>query len=316
MSAPNPHESALVLGGQNPPPIDGAILGGLAGIEQTRKRLFDRFGEIYHPFRFETVKVDDNGEIIDREQKQSYFFTEQLNNDVLLEMVYIPAGSFVMGSEEYYNEQPPHLVDISEFQMGKYPITQRQYQAVMNINPSFFQEDDLLPVENVSWNNAQKFCETISHKTGKKYRLPSESEWEYACRARSATLFSCGNTITDRLANFSDGYIYREDSRDLYKRKTTPVGSYPANEIGLYDLHGNIWEWCQDRWHNNYQESPPDRRIWETGDSSNCRVLRGGSWLSDTWFCRSANRSYLSPESKNNSVSFRVVLSNDILLSW
>jgi formylglycine-generating enzyme required for sulfatase activity len=297
-----------VLGGQNPQLTCAVVLGGLAGTKQLQQKLLDRFGETHHLFSFEAINVDKNGNSISSQQKQNYFFSEYLSDDTLLEMVYVPSGAFIMGSEDYYNEQPPHLVNVSEFHVSKYPIAQSQYQALMGKNPSFFQGGDLLPVENVSWNDAQKFCQNLSDKTGNKYRLLSESEWEYACRAGTNTSFSYGDVITSQLANFSDGYIYREQSKTAYHRQTTVVGSFPANNFGLHDLHGNVWEWCQDTWHNNYQGSPPTSSIWESGDSS-CKVLRGGSWLSDAWFCRSTNRSFLSPESKNYSVGFRVAFS-------
>jgi formylglycine-generating enzyme required for sulfatase activity len=297
-----------VLGGQNPPPINAAVLGGIAGEERIGQKLSDRFGEIHHLFKFETARINNLGESIDRQQKHSYFFTEYLHNEIHLEMIFIPQGQFMMGSEDYYNEQPCHLVDIPAFHISKYPITQSQYRSIMGVNPSFFTGEDRLPVENVSWNDTKKFCHNLSEYTGKNYRLPSESEWEYICRAGTNTAYSFGDMLTAELANFGDGYIYKENLIRSYQRKTTPVGIFPANNFGAYDTHGNIWEWCEDLWHKNYHNAPGDRRIWESGETSSCRVLRGGSWLSDPWFCRSSSRSYLSPESKNNVVGFRVAL--------
>jgi formylglycine-generating enzyme required for sulfatase activity len=308
MAETSPTNIDAVLGGQNPPLTTAAVLGGLNRIEQLQQKLFDRFGEIHHLFSFETLGINKNGTITHSTHKQNYFFSKHLSDDIDIEMVYVPGGSFIMGSNDYYNEQPPHLVNISEFHVSKYPITQAQYQLVMGKNPAFFQGGDLLPVENISWNDAGQFCQNLSDRTGSKYRLLSESEWEYACRAGTNTPFLFGDAIAPRLANFSDGYIYREQSTTSYHRQTTAVGSFPANNFGLHDLHGNVWEWCQDLWHNNYQGSPTTGSVWDSGDSS-CRVLRGGSWLSDPWFCRSTNRSYLSPESKNYSVGFRVVFS-------
>ncbi len=308
MSRANLTSTDAILGGKTPPPVDAAVLGGSAGVERFRQTLFDRFGEIHQLFRFETIGLNNAGEIISHQQRHSYLFTEYLQNEIALDMMLIPQGVFLMGSEDYYNEQPCHEVNLPDFHISKYPITQAQYRSVMDVNPSFFTTEERLPIENVSWNDAKKFCQNLSESTGKKYRLPSESEWEYACRAGTSTAYSCGGSLTERFANFGDGYLYKEDRNRQYHRKTTPVGSFPANNFGLYDTHGNIWEWCEDLWHRNYQGAPNNSRVWEGGETSSCRVLRGGSWLSDPWFCRSSNRSYLSPESKNNVVGFRVAL--------
>jgi eukaryotic-like serine/threonine-protein kinase len=164
--------------------------------------------------------------------------------------------------------------------MGRYPITQSQYQAVMGYNPSGFQEDGAnRPVEKVSWEDAIAFCEKLSQKTQRTYRLPSEAEWEYACRAGTTTPFYCGKTITTDLANCDEG-------------ATTAVGSFPPNAFGLFDIHGNVWEWCADHWHPNYQGAPTDGSSWTTGGDSNCKLLRGGFWGSLPWGCRSAIRYY------------------------
>ncbi len=229
-------------------------------------------------FKFETVTVDQKGEIVERDSnKQAKFFKEDLGNGVNLEMVSIPGGKFLMGTEdeeierlvkEYDNEwirveKPQHEVTVSPFYMGKYPITQAQYQQVMGKNPSYFKGDER-PVEQVSWDDAVEFCQRLSKQTGTEYRLPSESEWEYACRAGTTTKYYFGDDITSDLANYGDNV-----------GETTSVGQYSPNAFGLYDMHGNVWEWCQDDWHDNYQDAPTDGRAWVSGGL--IKVRRGGS---------------------------------------
>jgi formylglycine-generating enzyme required for sulfatase activity len=188
---------------------------------------------------------------------------ETLPGNIKLEMVKIPAGSFLMGlmgteeaevirwGKEYETdifkwEMPQHRVNLQEFYLGKYPVTQEQYQAIMEHNPSHFKDNPNNPVEKVSWNGAQKFCQKLNDKTKKNYRLPSEAEWEYACRAGTTTSFYFGETISTDQANYDGNYIFGKGKRGVYRQKTTPVGSFPANKFGLYDLHGNVWEWCED----------------------------------------------------------------------
>ncbi len=185
-------------------------------------------------------------------------FKEDLGNGVLLEMVEIPGGTFLMGSPEDEplredSEGPQHKVTVQPFFMGKFPVTQEQYEAIMGKNPSSFKGKNK-PVECVSWDNAVEFCAKISQRTGKPYRLPSEAEWEYACRAGSTkpTPFHFGDTITTDLANYNGNYTYGSAPKGQYRQQTTDVGSFPANAFGLYDIHGNIWEWCEDCWFDNY----------------------------------------------------------------
>ena len=182
--------------------------------------------------------------------------TIHLGNGITLELVRIPGGEFLMGSPEGEgsdNEKPQHKVTVPEFWMGKYPVTQAQYSAVIGKNPSHFKGKNL-PVEQVNWNDAIEFCKRLSRKTGKSYRLPSEAEWEYACRAGTTTRYFFGDDLTQQQANF-----------DLNLGKTSPVGTYPANAFGLHDMHGNVWEWCQDYWHGNYDGAPMDGRAWTKG---------------------------------------------------
>ncbi|MCU0569009.1 MAG: SUMF1/EgtB/PvdO family nonheme iron enzyme [Oculatellaceae cyanobacterium Prado106] len=275
-------------------------------------------------FAFESVTVDATGKVIRHQPGEAQQWVEDLGNGVALEMVNIPGGSFLMGSprdEEgrYDSESPQHRVAIAPFFMGKYPITQSQYQAVMGSNPSHFQENGAhRPVEEVSWEMAIAFCQKLSQKTRRDYRLPSEAEWEYACRAGTTTPFHFGETITTDLANFQgtdweySGTIYSgsygKAPKGQYREETIPVGQFPPNTFGLFDMHGNVWEWCVDYWHPNYQGAPTDGRAWITGGDSGSRLLRGGSWCSNPLSCRSANRGRNTPDDRDRNFGFRVVL--------
>jgi len=262
-----------------PPPAPPRKKGG--GIYPTRK------------FEFEYAKIDTNLKIT-RYRSQAELFTEDLGNGVVLEMVAIPGGSFIMGSPEekeagrFNFESPQHQVTIQPFYMGKFTITQEQYAAVMGKNPSHF-PGKKRPVEKVNWDDAVEFCAKLSNKTGKKYQLPSEAQWEYACRAGTKTPFHFGETITTDLANYDGNYTYGSAPKGNYRKETTDVGSFPANAFGLHDMHGNVWEWCDDKWHENYIDAPSDGSSW-LGENDNIKCLRGGSWLYYPKFCRSASR--------------------------
>jgi len=274
-------------------------------------------------FDFDVVIVDAKAQKIDHSKGQASYFTEDLGKGISLEMAVIPAGSFQMGSPETEeghsdDESPQHEVTLASFCLGKYPITQAQWQAVaalpqvnrkLDPNPSRFKGKDL-PVEQVSWYDAVEFCSRLSQKTGKKYRLPSEAEWEYACRANTTTPFHFGETITPELANYDGNYTYGSGTKGKYRQQTTPVGSFKvANSFGLYDMHGNIWEWCADHWHSNYQGAPTDGSAWlvSNDNENHSRMLRGGSWLVNPRLCRSAARDFVVPGSRYDSVGFRVV---------
>ncbi|MDY6990988.1 MAG: formylglycine-generating enzyme family protein [Cyanobacteriota bacterium] len=248
--------------------------------------------------KLDVITVNIKGEEINRHSYKAVFFTEDLGNGVMLEMVAIPGGTFMMGSTENEaarsdDESPQHEVTLQPFYMSKYPITQNQYQAIMGENPSHFKGGNR-PVECVSWCNATKFCQKLSQKTWKTYRLPSESQWEYACRAGTTTPFYFGETITSELGNYNGKYIYGKAPQGKYREETTDVGSFPLNAFGLYDMHGNVWEWCADDWHKNYQGAPTDGSAWlELSDEKNSTiVLRGGSWIDFPFYCRSAFRYY------------------------
>jgi formylglycine-generating enzyme required for sulfatase activity len=207
------------------------------------------------------------------------------------------------------NEYPQHQVSIAPFFMSKYPITQAQYEAIAGHNPSHFKGANR-PVEQVSWDEAVEFCDRLSQKTGKHYRLPSEAEWEYACRANTTTPFHFGKTITSELANYKGDETYNDEPEGLYREQTTDVGSFSPNAFGLYDMHGNVWEWCADPWHEDYKGAPNDGRAWEMeSDRDNMRrLLRGGSWNFYPQYCRSAYRNGFTRAYRNNLIGFRVLL--------
>jgi formylglycine-generating enzyme required for sulfatase activity len=246
---------------------------------------------------------------------QAERFAEDLGNGVQLEMVYVPKGSFTMGSDESEDEKPLHLVGISDFYMGRYQITQKQYLILMGENPAKWPGAQL-PVEQVSWHDAQFFCEQLSARAGKEYRLPSEAEWEYACRAMSNTPFNFGETIDTNIANYNGGYIYQSgrekvygEAEGIYRESTVPVDSFPANDFGLSQMHGNLWEWCADEW-GKYPgaEDAGSKSSWSPADA---RIIRGGSWYNVPNHCRSAFRNRESAQAKNSQIGFRVVCEPD-----
>jgi formylglycine-generating enzyme required for sulfatase activity len=221
--------------------------------------------------------------------------------DFKLEMVEVPGGKFIMGSDEYDSEKPIHKVTVNAFKIGKYPVTQAQYEAVMGTNPSHFAGNPQRPVENVSWFDAQTFCEKLSELTAQKYRLPTEAEWEYACRAGTQTRFSFG----DDDSQLGDYAWFKDNSNN----KTHPVGEKKANPWELYDMHGNVWEWCEDSWHENYKNAPNNGSSWnENHSQTSARILRGGSWFDVPWSCRSAYRDRYYAVYWFNLIGFRVAL--------
>ncbi len=272
---------------------------------------------------------------VDRTTKYVQTFTEKLGADVELTMVLIPDGKFLMGSlaeEEGHlsRESPQHEVTIPEpFFMGPHPITQAQWRRVallpqikrkLEPEPSSFKdEDDDLPVNTVSWLNAQEFCGRLSRYTKHSYRLPSEAEWEYACRAGTTTPFHFGETIDAQLANYEaqdweyEGKIYPgkygEGELGENRKQTTPVGSLgAANDFGLSDMHGNVWEWCEDDWHDSYENAPTDGSAWlDSKNKNNEKVLRGGSWSRNPHYCRSAYRNRYNTDDQDFNIGFRVV---------
>ena len=249
---------------------------------------------------------------------------EPLGDDFTLEMVRIPAGQFLMGSldnepNRYDNESPQHQVTVAWFLMGRTPITQAQWRFVarlpqqeinLNLDPARFKGANR-PVESVTWHEAVEFCARLSVHTGRDYRLPSEAEWEYACRADTTTPFCFGDTLSTDLANYrGTATPYNGGPKGKYREETTEVGAFPANPWGLSDMHGNVWEWCQDVWHANYEEAPADGSPWVEGGDPKRRVLRGGSWSYFPRYCRSACRGSNNPGARFNDLGFRVVCSS------
>ena len=191
------------------------------------------------------------------------------------EMVTVPPGQFIMGSNDaWYNEKPVHTVSIKSFTMGKYNVTFKEYDEFCDATGRSKPKDEgwgrgNRPVINVNWNDAKAYCQWLSDQTGKEYRLPSEAEWEYACRAGSTGKYCFGDD-----ENQLENYAWYLDNSG---KKTHPVGEKKPNQFGLYDMHGNVWEWCEDGWHDSYKGAPTDGSIWSSG--SGLRVLRGGSWF-------------------------------------
>ncbi|MBT9313681.1 formylglycine-generating enzyme family protein [Leptothoe kymatousa] len=252
-----------------------------------------------------------------------------LPSEVLpLHMVLVPGGTFIMGSPEDEsgrrdNEGPQHAVTVSSFFMGRYPVTQAQWRAVVALpkaernlaeNPSNFKGDNH-PVDSVSWYDAVEFCQRLAQHTKLPYRLPSEAEWEYACRAGTQTPFYFGDTIANNLSNYNSNYTYGDGRKSDYREATTLVNEFGiANVFGLSDMHGNVWEWCEDLWHNSYQNAPTDGRGWIAAKDSDNRVLRGGSCLNNPKNCRSAFRDNHSPDVHDLNNGFRLACSSPRIL--
>ncbi|MGB3516029.1 MAG: formylglycine-generating enzyme family protein, partial [Elainellaceae cyanobacterium] len=248
-----------------------------------------------------------------------WHYVEQLSQRISIEMVAIPSGRFLMGSPEGEGdnrERPQHQVTVPPFFMGRYPITQAQWQSVaampkvekdLETDPSRF-KGDMCPVERVSWEDAMEFCARLSAHTGRSYGLPSEAEWEYACRAGTTTPFHFGETISPEVANYRGTSTYGDGPKGEYREETTPVAYFGvANTFGLCDMHGNVWEWCLDSWHGNYEGAPTDESAWDAGRARDTRVRRGGSWNFDPRNCRSAYRGISYPANRYDYFGFRVV---------
>ncbi|HMZ82570.1 MAG TPA: formylglycine-generating enzyme family protein, partial [Acidobacteriota bacterium] len=234
-------------------------------------------------------------------------------NRIGMEFILISPGSFLMGSPESEadretDEGPQHKVTISQpFYLGKYEVTQAEWKVVMEDNPSEF-PGERLPVDSVSWDDCQEFLKKLNARNdGYTYRLPSEAEWEYACRAGSKTPFSFGEKVTMKQVNFSGNFPYGDDPETDGQGKPVSVGSYPANAWGLYEMHGNVREWCQDWLQVDYTDAPTDGRPWVSGPETQYRVLRGGAWNVNARDCRSATRSGNTPDATDNSYGLRVV---------
>jgi formylglycine-generating enzyme required for sulfatase activity len=243
-------------------------------------------------------------------QKQENVAPRVITNSLGMKFALIPKGKFMMGSPPSEKERKMDEVlreeNISrDFYMGVHEVTQEQYEKLMGENPSGFKGPNL-PVETVSWDDAVSFCRKLSElreeaKAGRKYRLPSEAEWEYACRAGTVTPFHFGGELNGTRANCEGKYPYGTNVKGPYLGKTNLVGSYPANPWGLHDMHGNVWEWCADL----YGKNPADPQASRLGGD---RLLKGGSWNSSAKDCRAARRLRLTPVNKSNNRGFRVLL--------
>jgi len=250
------------------------------------------------------------------------------------ELVLLPTGRFQMGSPEHERriamaagsqkgwlarELPQHWVGIEKpVAMGRYPVTVGEWRAFaratgwqqsgeVNWEAPGFPQTDAHPVVGVNWYDAIEYVRWLSGATGRSYRLPSEAEWEYACRAGTKTAFSFGDTISTDQANYDGNFTYNGGARGAYRRGTTPAGMFPPNPWGLYDMHGNVWEWVQDVVHDNYEGAPLDGSAWEEGGDQARRILRGGSWLYNPRYLRAALRNGFSSALSNDIVGFRVV---------
>jgi formylglycine-generating enzyme required for sulfatase activity len=229
--------------------------------------------------------------------------TVMLSGDIALEMVWIPSGKFMMGRapgefESLDSEDPQREVIITGFWIGKYEVTQEQWQAVMGNNPAYF-KGEKRPVERVSWNKAQEFIEKLNEITRKKFRLPSEAEWEYACRAGTTTRFYWGD---DHDYSEIDEYAWYSGNSDS---QTHEAGQKRPNAWGLYDMSGNVWEWCEDDWHTSYHGAPTTGEPWIDSPRSHLRILRGGSWRNNN-YCRSATRADTNQSFPSGRVGFRL----------
>jgi formylglycine-generating enzyme required for sulfatase activity len=284
---------------------------------------------------FNVLVVNDKGRVTSQLEGHARFFVEDESKVGGLEMLEIPGGRFLMGSsaadadaayadakrydeeetrETVSAEMPQHAVDVRGFYMSRNEITQRQWRAVMGNLPPIERESvgDDLPVVNVSYRDAERFCERLSSMTGRLYRLPSEAEWEYACRAGTATPFAFGPTINPQVTNYNANAPFGQAEGRNSRRAMQPAGqSGSANAFGLYGMHGNVWEWCADYWHDGYNSAPTDGSVWDepNEDTRAYRVIRGGSWDSTANSCRSASRRKAAVVTATKKLGFRVVVS-------
>ncbi|NJK30853.1 MAG: formylglycine-generating enzyme family protein [Acaryochloris sp. SU_5_25] len=274
---------------------------------------------ILNSFEFEFTIVDRTGQTVDRQIRQAQFFNTELGETADLTMVAVSGGKFVMGAaategQPFAQALLAHWVTVKPFFLSKYPITQAQWQTVSQLpqinrpllaQPAHFVGEDH-PVESVSWLEAVEFCDRLSRYTGQTYRLPTEAEWEYTCRAGMSTPYATGPTLTPELANYNTQFAYAAETPGAYRPATTAVGSFSPNAFGLNDMHGNVWEWCADHWHADYQGAPTQGQAWIKDGQSALRSLRGGSWADHPAQVRSASRSGYPADGLNRMIGFRV----------
>jgi formylglycine-generating enzyme required for sulfatase activity len=270
-------------------------------------------------FAFETITVNLRGQETSRRRHTASCFKEALSHDVAITMVAIPGGAFVMGSSaaeraRLARERSQHRVSVSPFLMGQHPVTQAQWEYVarwpkverdLHPNPAYFQGAEL-PVESVSWHDATEFCARLTAHTGRAYRLPSEAEWEYACRGGTTSPFHHGGTTTSWLANYVGPYTYAAEAQGVYRQTTTPAGSFAPNAFGLYDMHGNVWEWSAERWHGAYRSASVCGKSLVAGGRYHWRSMRGGSWSDPPVRLRASARAGNAADSLSRLVGMRV----------
>lgn len=241
---------------------------------------------------------------------------QEITNSIEMKLAWIPPGTFVMGSPpgelQRLADERQFRVEITKgFYLGVHLVTQKQWQAVMGNNPSQTRGDDL-PVEMVSWDECQDFVKKLSAKEGKRYRLPTEAEWEYACRAGTTTPFHFGDTISSDQANYHANGVYGKGVKGLFRAKTTAVDLFTANAWGLKDMHGNVYQWCED-WYGPYPQTESSAASRQTDyrndKQAQARVARGGAWPADPVACRTANRCQFAPGHRCSYLGVRVCLS-------
>lgn len=269
-----------------------------------------------HTITFETLTLDRSGQVVSRFTAQAQVAVEDLGGGVTLELVAVPGGSFQMGSRHeggYEDERPVHPVFMRPFWLARTPVTQAQWQVIMGRLPNCRFHGPDRPVDNINWKEAAEFCKRLAKKTGRAYGLPSEAQWEYACRAGASAPFSFGETITTDYVNYVGDHTFRDEPPGIYRHGTTPVGSFPPNPWGLLDMHGQVWEFCADAWQPDYTGAPIDGGTRGVGKresgSSISRVARGGSWHETPAHCRSAVRLQVDENDHLEYYGARVMLS-------
>ncbi|MFN0087292.1 MAG: formylglycine-generating enzyme family protein [Blastocatellia bacterium] len=292
-------------------------------------------------YEYNSITSDSRGRIVGTEKRIGRYLSEEIAAGTVLEMAEIPAGNFLMGASELALKQleqaaaeelgkklrervverlawegPQRVVKVKGFHMSKFEITQAQWRAVAALpkvklelmaEPSEFRGGNL-PVERVTWDEAVEFCERLSRATGRRYRLPTEAEWEYACRAGAESPFHFGETAAPAWASFNGKHPFGKAPKGDAKQQPSPVGSYGlANAFGLYDMHGNVWEWCLDNWHESHAGAPDEAHIWHASGIAYLKSLRGGAWDSLAIECRSSSRNRMTAGIRLNNIGFRVV---------
>ncbi|MFK7951048.1 MAG: SUMF1/EgtB/PvdO family nonheme iron enzyme [Saprospiraceae bacterium] len=235
--------------------------------------------------------------------QEEEIITLRTSDPFAAQMIPISSGTFQMGSNVSSDEKPIHSVTVSSFYMSKYEVTQKQWRDVMGTNPSHFKNCDKCPVENVSWDDAQKFIKKLNAQTGKNYRLPTEAEWEYAAKGGQNYKYAGSDNIGNVAWYDKNSYDLGKDHKNY---GTNPVGQKSPNGYGLYDMSGNVWEWCEDTWHENYNNAPTNGTAWLTGGDNSRRVLRGGSWFRFDSYSRVALRSWDDPSERYYDLGFRL----------